>query len=340
MSDTLLDVRNLTVKYKTSNGMLTAVSNASFTVEEGQFLGLVGESGCGKSTLVKTIMGALDNNGKITDGKIYFQGNKIIDANNELTNEKGKWTDISWIPQAAMNSLDPIERINKQAYTIAKAHTDLSQTQVDEKLKEMFDIVGIPKNRITDYPHQFSGGMKQRTLIALSLFLEPSLLIADEPTTGLDVIMQDQVINYLEEIQDELNLSVLIITHDISVVFEMCDWIAVMHSGQLVEEGHIERVYDQTSHPYSILLQESLPDLRHPDQELKVIEGDPPQNIGRMNYCSFANRCPWEIEECTAVSPSLETVSSNVEEDDEQHDHNVACIRKDTVRSEIHGGER
>ncbi len=323
MADTLLEVEDLTVKYSTPDGPLTAVSNASFTVDEGRYFGLVGESGCGKSTIAKALMGGLDANGTITSGTIRYKGRELQDMSEKELRREIRWKEISWIPQSSMNSLDPIQRIGDQAVEIANTHTDLSTDEALSRIEEMFEVVGIAKSRVMDYPHEFSGGMAQRAIIALALFLKPSFIIADEPTTALDVIMQDQVFKYLDEVKADNDTSMMLITHDISVVFESCDDMAVMHSGQIAESGTVIDIYDDPRHPYSILLQKAFPDVRHPNRELEVIEGQPPQSLDTVNYCTFADRCPMTVEECRMHEPDLERLPSGTDA------HKAACFRTD-----------
>ncbi len=324
MSNKLLEVDDLTVRYETDEGDLTAVSNASFSVDKKEFYGLAGESGSGKSTLAKAIIGGLDDNGKVTSGKIKYKGTEIQDYTEKEFNNNLRWKEIAWIPQGAMNSLDPLMKISEQATRIAQRHTDLSKNEALEKFKEMFNVVGIAPSRVTDYPHQFSGGMAQRAIIAMALFLEPDLVIADEPTTALDVIMQDQVFKYLDGVKEEINTSILLITHDISVIFESCDGVAIMHSSQVTENGDINKVYESPRHPYAIMFQDAFPDIREPDRDLQIIEGYPPQLVGEVNKCSFVDRCPWAVEECYNSAPEQEAIS-------DEDDHYAACFRKDEV---------
>lgn len=326
MSTPILEIDDLTIQYETANGPLTAVSNASFSIDEGEYFGLVGESGCGKSTLSKSIIGALDSNGQIESGAIRYNGRDIHDMSERELNREIRWKEISWIPQSSMNSLDPLQRVSEQAVEIGQTHTDLGEEEILEKFREMFDVVGLQESRISDYPHQFSGGMQQRAIIALALFLEPSLLIADEPTTALDVIMQDQILKYLDRVRDEIDTSMVMITHDISLIFETCDKLAIMHAGQVAESGGITDVFDNPRHPYAILLQEAFPDIRHPDRELATIDGYPPENIGDVTSCTFADRCPWAEPECHDNVPPLEPVSES-----DETGHATACFRKDEV---------
>lgn len=323
MSDPLLEIDDVTIRYETAEGDLTAVSDASLTVEHGEFFGLVGESGCGKSTLAHSIIGALDDNGKVTSGQIRYQGREIQSLSERELNHNVRWKEVSYIPQNALDGLDPLQRIREKAWEIANIHTDMSKGDTLERLRELFRILGLQEERIAAYPHELSGGMQQRAVIALALLLEPKLIIADEPTTALDVIMQDQVFDYLEEVQDDFDVSILLITHDISVVFESCHRMAILHAGQVAEVGKTTEIYDEPLHPYSIMLQDAFPDIRFPGQDLGVVKGYPPELYGDVEYCTFADRCPWAVEGCRNGVPALEAI-----EGDESTDHVAACIRK------------
>lgn len=319
-SEPLLSVEDLTIQYRTGSGDLTAVTEASFRIDDGEYFGLVGESGCGKSTLAKAVIGGLDDNGEVASGNIWYKGEPLHEMTQQELNSRIRWKEISLIPQSSMNSLDPLQRISKQALELAEVHTDLSRAEALDRLRSLFQTVGLQESRIQEYPHQFSGGMQQRAIIALALFLNPSLIIADEPTTALDVIMQDQVFQYLDMVQADRNTSMLLITHDISLVFESCQSMAVMHAGQVAETGSVEDLFRDPRHPYNILLQHAFPDIRYPDRELEVIEGVPPQEYGEVSYCTFVDRCPWSIDECSAQSPPLELVA-------DRSRHRASCIR-------------
>jgi len=324
MTDSILQVKNLEIKYRIEQSSdVTAVSNSTFAAEGGEYYGLVGESGCGKSTVAKSIIGDLDSNGEITSGKILFKGKPIHDYSEREYRNNLRWKEISFIPQASMNSLDPLMKISEQALEIGQRHTDWSPTKIYERLAELFEVVGLSESRIDDYPHQFSGGMEQRVVIAFSLLLEPSLIIADEPTTALDVIMQDKILSYFDEIK-EGDFSLLLITHDMSVVLENCDSMAVLHSGQVAESGSVRRIHENPRHPYTKMLQEAFPDIRHPDRELAEIEGNPPELDDDIDYCTFADRCPLAIEECRAQAPPLTAVDGNVRQ-------YSSCIRSDDM---------
>jgi oligopeptide/dipeptide ABC transporter ATP-binding protein len=325
MTEPVLEVEDLTIKYRTEEGGdVHAVTDASFSINENEYFGLVGESGCGKSTIAKSIVGGLDDNGEITSGQIKFRGKEIQDFSEAEFDDNVRWEEISLIPQASMNSLDPLTRISEQAIQIAQSHTDLSREEITDRFRDLFDVVGLPQSRIHDYPHQFSGGMEQRALIAMSLLLKPSLIIADEPTTALDVIMQDQILKHLNELREDWNVSMLLITHDISVIFENCHSIAVMHGGQVAETGDTVDVFLKPRHPYSILLQQAFPDVRHPDRELSIIEGSPPQLREAVDHCTFADRCPWSVEECRQGAPPLASVN-------DEETQFASCIRTDEI---------
>jgi len=314
----------LSVRYGTEDGNVAAVSDVSFQIEEGEYFGLVGESGCGKSTAAMAILGGLASNGYVTNGSIKYRGRDVTDLSERELRQELRWEEIAWIPQGSMSSLDPMMQLNEQALEIGHRHSDLTDDTIIQKFQDMFEVVGLQADRANEYPHQFSGGMQQRALIALALFLEPAIVIADEPTTALDVIMQDQVFKYLDAARDELDTSMLLITHNISLVFESCDRMGVMHGGQLAEVGSVKDVYDSPRHPYTFMLQSSFPDVRYPDRDLGVINGDPPQLFGDVNKCSFADRCPFAVAECRDGAPASEVTDVG-----EDPNHRVACIRKD-----------
>lgn len=327
----LLEVENLTVQYQTANGQLTAVSDVSFTVEEREYFGLVGESGCGKSTLAKALSAALSENGRIASGTIKYKGRDLTTLSEAELDEEIRWKEIAIIPQSAMNNLDPLETIKTQALTLANTHTDMTHAEALDQFEDMLDIVGISPERVEAYPHQLSGGMEQRVIIAMALFLDPALIIADEPTTALDVIMQDQVLKYIDEVKDRTSTSMLLITHDISVVFETCDTIAVMHAGQMVERGAVEAVFDDPRHPYAVMLQEAFPDIRHPEQKLLAIGGQPPEDYGEIDYCTYVDRCPLATDECREHAPPMEEMPGS--NDSEWAKHSVACYHHESAQS-------
>jgi oligopeptide/dipeptide ABC transporter ATP-binding protein len=225
-----------------------------------------------------------------------------------------------------MNSLDPLQTIRNQAIEIGDVHGYGAQ-EIEDRLKERFEVMGITPSRITDYPHQFSGGMEQRAIIALSLLLEPSLVIADEPTTALDVIMQDQVMKYLDQMKETAETSVMLVTHDISLVLETCKKMTIMHSGQICESGETVDVFTSPHHPYSALLQQAVPDVRQTSGPLQEIEGTPPLTRNEVNFCTFVDRCPLAVEECRKESPPTEVVGRG----EEGTAHVASCFQQDQV---------
>ena len=325
MTDPILEFEDVDIRYRTEQGNdVHAVNDASFSINRHDYFGLVGESGCGKSTIADAIVGGLDANGEVTSGTIRYKGEEIQDYSEKEFNQNIRWKEISVIPQSSMNSLDPVMKLSSQAVEMAKYHTDLTETEAVDRLRELFEVVGLSESRIHDYPHQFSGGMQQRAIIAFALYLRPNLIIADEPTTALDVIMQDQIIDYINGLKDDWDISMLMITHDISVVFENCDSMAVMHGGQVAETGSVVDVFDRPRHPYAILLQNAFPDVRFPDRELAVIDGHPPQLRGEVDFCTFADRCPWAKPECREGAPDAQAVAGD-------DDHQAWCIRADEM---------
>lgn len=320
----LLDVEGLSIEYETEGENIRAVSDISFTIERGNYFGLVGESGSGKTTIVQSLIGGLDQNATITSGTIRYDGTEIQNLSDGELNEDIRWTEISYISQGSMNSLDPLMKLSEQAHGIAAAHTDWTKAETIDRFSELFEVVGLSPDRIHEYPHNFSGGMKQRVSIALSLLLEPSLLIADEPTTALDVIMQDQILEYLEGIRAGRDMSMILITHDISLVYETCDSFAVLHGGQVAESGDTFALFDNPRHPYTKALDQSTPDVRNHDKTLENIPGHPPELRDEVNYCTFADRCPLVVDECRQSAPPLERISSDPE-------HLTSCIRHDEL---------
>ncbi len=320
----LLEVEDLEVYYETEDGPAQAVDGVSFEVKEGETLGIVGESGCGKTTLAKAIIGILPHNGYVNEGTIHYQGTDLTELGEE-PRRRHKWEEISMIPQSAMNGLDPVYTIREQITETIETHRPgTDRLEADRIVDEMFDLVGLDPDRADEYPHQFSGGMRQRAMIAMALALDPSLILADEPTTALDVIMQDQILDRIEGMQDEVDSSMLVITHDVSVVAETCDRVIVMYAGQVAEEGPVEEIFGSPYHPYTIGLKRAFPDIRKSDQELMSIAGHPPNLVGPPDGCRFAERCPMATETCRTEDPpemifdELRTYCHHADEIDEE----------------------
>jgi len=316
----LLEVEGLAIEYRTPDGRLRAVDDVDFRVARDETLGLVGESGCGKSTIARAILDVLDRNGEVAAGEIRFKGVDLTGLTAAELNDV-RWNGISMISQSAMNALNPVHRISAQIVEAIQAHEDVTDAEARERVVELFELVGLNPNRIDDYPHQFSGGMKQRAYIAMALALDPDLLIADEPTTALDVIVQDQILKRLGELRRDLGISMLLITHDISVVAETCDRLGVMYAGKLMEYGDIESIFEAPYNPYTLGLQNSFPSVSE-TRDLISIPGTPPDLSDPPEGCRFAARCPFATDGCLDAHPPLEAVDD---------DHYSACYRHDIV---------
>ena len=293
----LLDLKNLSIEYKLSDGKLRAVDDVSLTLDNGDILGLVGESGCGKSTLIKGIINLLPSNGKVTEGEVVFN-EQVLNKLSVEEMRKKRWKEISLITQSAMNSLNPVYKVGKQIIEPMIEHDNTPKDQAMKKAEELFELVGLEKGRLQDYPHQYSGGMKQRAIIAMSLVLDPKLIIADEPTTALDVIVQSQILERINMLLSQYDGSMILVTHDISVVAQTCTKVAVMYGGKIVEYGHVNQVLKRPNHPYTMGLKNAFPSLVGEKKELISIEGTPPDLSREITGCRFAERCPFVQEKC------------------------------------------
>ncbi|MBV7327749.1 ABC transporter ATP-binding protein [Chloroflexi bacterium TSY] len=313
----ILDIRNLSVGYDTEQQMVYAVDDVTLAVTEGQSLGLIGESGCGKTTLMRSIVRVMSPNARVLAGEVLFRGRDLL----KLTPREMRalrWREIAFIPQASMDSLDPVKPVGRQLETVLKVRGDFDRRTAKVRSVELFDMVGLDIANLDRYPHEFSGGMKQRAIIAMALALNPILLIADEPVTALDVIVQHQVLDVFKRLQSELNLTVMLITHDISVVAQVCDSVAVMYAGQIVEQAQAAPFFQTPYHPYSLGLQNAFPNLVNPKQVLIAIDGYPPDLVDPPSGCRFAERCPFAIDVCRQTMPHLEEIEPT---------HPVACFR-------------
>jgi peptide/nickel transport system ATP-binding protein len=315
----LLSIRDLTVRYRTPQGPVHAVDAVSFSVPRGEVVGLVGESGCGKTTVARALMGVVPRTADILGGPVLFEGRDLIRLS-ERERRALRWKEMAFIPQTAMNALDPVYRVGRQIEEVLVERGGRSRAQARARAEELFTLVGIDARRLDDYPHQFSGGMKQRASIAMALALEPKLVLADEPVTALDVIVQRQVLDVLKELQARLRLSVVLVTHDISVVAYACDRVVVMYAGRVVESGRVGDVLERPRHPYTMGLNNAFPDLERAAGELVPIEGSPPNLLDPPKGCRFAARCPFAEARCAAEEPPLRT---------EADGHAAACWRSD-----------
>ena len=298
----LLRVENLQIRYRTSEGEVQAADQITFPLEENQYLGLVGESGCGKTTVAKAILRLLPANGYVSGGKIFFRGRDILPLS-EADFRKLRWKEISMISQSAMNALDPVYRVEDQIIEAIRAHEPLSWEQARARAAQLFALVGMDRRRLRDYPHQFSGGMRQRTIIAMALALNPGLILADEPTTALDMIVQDQVLRKIKQLRRELKNSMLVITHDIAVVAENCDQMVVMYAGWVAERAKTRDLFRRPLHPYTMGLQNAFPSMKGPRKELVQIPGYPPSLIHPPSGCRFHPRCPFAQVLCSREEP-------------------------------------
>ncbi len=294
----LLEVEDLCIGYNTKNGYLKAVEGVSFSLEEGQSLGFVGESGCGKTTIGMALMGLLPPNGSVSKGRILFEGEDLLKMSDREMRQI-RWGEIAMIFQAAMNALNPVQRVVDQIAEAILTHAPtVGKRGAVEQVQDLFQIVGIPVERMNDYPHQYSGGMKQRAIIAMALACRPKLIIADEPTTALDVIVQDQILAETKHLQREFDISMIFISHDISIVADVSHDIGIMYAGQLVEYGPRDEVFDSPVHPYTKALLASYPRLTGAKSLLQPIPGETPNLIHPPDGCRFCDRCPGASPNC------------------------------------------
>ena len=309
MSEHLLDIKDLVVKFHTMDDTIHAVNGVTLTIDAGETLGLVGETGAGKTTTALAILNLIQSPpGKIEAGEIIFDGKNVLDMNDaELHALRG--SAVSMIFQDPMTALNPIFRVEDQIAEVIKIHEDVTKSQAIEKAQQMLELVGIPAERGVEYPHQFSGGMKQRVVIAMALACNPQLLIADEPTTALDVTIQAQVLDMMNELKVKMNSAMLLITHDLGVVAETCDKVAIMYAGEIVEFGTLEDIFEHTAHPYTEGLFNSLPSLDAEVERLKPISGLMPDPANLPEGCKFHPRCPYADERCATEVPQTVELS-------------------------------
>lgn len=309
MTETILEVRDLRTSFFTENFEVKAVDGVNFSVPKGKTLGVVGESGSGKSITSLSILRLIQNPGKIVGGQILFKGTDLLEKS-ESEMRKIRGNEISMIFQEPMTSLNPVYTVGKQIGEVFQIHQNLNKKQSIERSIEMLKLVGIPspEQRVHQYPHELSGGMRQRVMIAMALACDPELLIADEPTTALDVTIQAQILELMKDLQDRLGMSIIMITHDLRVVAETCDYVAVMYCGQVVEYASVKELFRNPRHPYTVGLLNSLPrhDIDLEGEELSVIKGSVPSPTDMPTGCRFAPRCPFASEICVERNPHLE----------------------------------
>jgi peptide/nickel transport system ATP-binding protein len=308
MSEHLLEIKDLNVQFHTMDGDMYAVNGIDLTIDPGETLGLVGETGAGKTTTARAILTLIQSPpGKIEGGTILYQGKNVLEmSDDELHAIRG--SAISMIFQDPMTALNPIFRVEDQIAEVVMIHENRTKTEGRKKAQEMLEMVGIPAERGVEYPHQFSGGMKQRVVIAMALACSPQLLIADEPTTALDVTIQAQVLDMMNDLKTKLNSAMLLITHDLGVVAETCDKVAIMYAGKIMEYGSLEDIFDHTAHPYTEGLFGSLPSLDAHVRRLKPIQGLMPDPSNLPEGCKFHPRCPYASEQCESEEPQLREI--------------------------------
>ena len=298
MSNNILQVDNLYMNYDTIDGNVAAVQDVTFSIKKGESFGLVGESGCGKTSVAMSLLKIQADNGYIESGKVIIDGTDIVPLSEKELREV-RWNQISIVFQGAMNAWNPVIKVGEQIREALREHYPENSKEVNyNKMASLFELVGLDKSILERYPHELSGGMKQRAIIALALSCDPKVIIADEPTTALDVVIQDQILNELKKIQKELGLSVLYISHDISVIAEMTDNMAVMYAGRIIEKGPTKEIFANPRHSYTKLLLESTPSVVGDRKKLNALDGEPPSLMGEMKGCSFSPRCPNPTRDC------------------------------------------
>lgn len=322
----LLEVKNLRVQFDTSDGTVKALNGIDISLDEGMTLGLVGETGAGKTTLAKSIMRIVPQPpGKIVSGEILYDGKDILKMDkNEIRKIRGEH--ISMIFQDPMTSLNPVMTVGEQIAETIKTHEKISSVEATKKACEMLELVGIKADRAGDYPHQFSGGMKQRVVIAIALACNPRILIADEPTTALDVTIQAQVLEMMQKLKQKFNTATILITHDLGVVAQTCEKAAVIYAGEIVEYGTVHEVFKSMKHPYTIGLMNSIPKIHVDERRLHPIEGLMPDPVSLPDGCKFCDRCRFAIDKCKKENPEMVKLDG---------EHLVKCFR---ANEDLKGG--
>jgi len=312
----LLSVSQLRTYYFTHAGAYKAVDGVSFSIREGEFFGLIGESGSGKTTTALSIMRLVPWPGKIITGEIFLEGKDILKMQ-ESEWRKTTWKRISLVFQGSANALDPLFNIESQIVEAIRQHDEVEKSEILSRVKNLLETVGIDPSRSRNYPHEFSGGMKQRVMIAMALACNPRVVIADEPTSALDVMTAAKLLDSISELRKKMNLSMLLITHDLSVAADICDSIAVMYAGKIVESGPAETIFKTPLHPYTIGLIRAFPPIQGPKVRLAAIPGDAPILINPAEACRFHERCPYAMEKCSKREPNLVDIGEG---------HMVSCF--------------
>ena len=315
-NDNVLEVKDLTMHYMTRKGPVYAVDDVSFSVKRGESLGLVGESGCGKTSIAISLLRLLPENAEIKKGQIKLIGTDLVQLS-DAEIRKFRWRNISMVFQAAMNSMNPVYTVEEQILEAMRLHTpELSEEEMSQKIDRLFELVGLDPALKDQYPHQYSGGMRQRAVIAMALSCDPDIIIADEPTTALDVIVQDSLLKQIQGIQKQLNMSMIYISHDIAVIAEVCERVGVMYAGKLVELSTTVDIFHHPMHPYTMALMSSFPSIVGEKTELVTLPGEPPDLLNPPTGCRFHPRCPYATDICREQAPEFKDIGDN---------HFVAC---------------
>lgn len=313
----VLSAQNLTTYYKTQRGYVRAVENISFDLEKGEAIGLAGESGCGKTTAALSIIRLLPSNGEIVKGRVLFRDKDVVTMSEDDLRKEIRWKGISLIFQGAMNALNPVYTVENQIVEAIRTHEeDVGKKAAKERVKKLFELVGLDPSRASNYPHEFSGGMRQRAMIAMALACNPDMVIADEPGTALDVIVQAQVLKLVSSLKEKLNLGVIMITHDLSIISETCEKLAIMYAGKIVELGDVVSMFKEPLHPYTQGLILAFPNIREERRKMESIPGSPPNLLNPPPACRFHPRCKYAMEICRKEEPEFKEASGG---------HFVAC---------------
>jgi len=313
----ILTVVNLTTHYRTLSGYVRAAENVSFNLDKGEAMGLAGESGCGKTTVALSLLRLLPPNGEVKSGRVIFKEKDILSMDEAELRENVRWKGISLIFQGAMNALNPVYTVEYQIVEAIRLHErNVSKKEAKERVRKLFELVGMDPSRASNYPHEFSGGMRQRAMIAMALACNPDILIADEPGTALDVIVQAQVLKLLGSLKEKLNIGIIVITHDLSIISETCDKFAVMYAGKIVELGDVVRVFKEPLHPYTQGLISAFPNIKEPKRKMESIQGSPPNLLNPPPGCRFHPRCKYALDKCKKDEP--ETIEAS-------KGHFIAC---------------
>jgi len=325
----ILEVRDLTTHFFMQEGTARAVDDVTFTLKRGETLGLAGESGCGKTTTALSIMKLLPPGGRILKGEIIHDGEDLA-KKTDSEMKAVRWKKISIIFQGAMNALNPVLRVGDQVTEAIIEKENATKSEALQRARSLFELVGLDSSRVSYYPHEFSGGMRQRVMIAMALACNPSIVIADEPVTALDVVVQSKILELIKDLQRKLNLSVILITHDLSVIAETCDRVAIMYAGKIAELGNVTDIYKDSWHPYTEALITAFPSIAGEKKRFKSIPGDPPDLTSPPSGCRFHTRCPWQDDTCRNQVPEYRNVSP---------DHHVACHYSEKIRGKFRGAK-